>query len=357
MATTASVPATMKALVKTKEAVSFDLQDVPVPVPTGDEVLIKVDAVSVCGSDINMYTWNDVAKVIATIPFTPGHECAGTVVKCGPDASVPVGSKVGVENHYYCGACYQCAHDTREICLNMGQFGHGRQTPYGGCSEYTIVPAKFLYTLTRTLTPDQIAMLEPLGVAHNAVERLDCQGENVLVIGCGAVGILVQKVARSMGAKRIIAADIDEEKLQFAKTLGADVIVNTKETDLKEFIKSFTEGVGMGRICECSGAAMMVNATFPMLRKGGQLVLVGLPKQPLHVDNVLQDVVFKAMTMKTVHGRRIFHTWRETEALVADGKVNVDQVITHRFPMTQYEEAFKVLMAGQACKIVLYPSQ
>ena len=141
----------MKALVKTKEGKSFEYKDIPVPEPKGDDVLIKVDAVSVCGSDINLYTWNAVAQVIASVPFTPGHECAGTVVKCGPDAKIPAGTKVGVENHYYCGACYLCDHDTREICKNMGQFGHGKKTPHGGCSEYTIVPAKYLYQLKRNL--------------------------------------------------------------------------------------------------------------------------------------------------------------------------------------------------------------
>lgn len=147
-----AAPTTMKALVKTKEGKSFEYKDVPVPEPSGDEVLIKVDAVSICGSDINLYSWNQVAQVIASIPFTPGHECAGTVVTCGPDAKgLPVGARVGVENHYYCGECYQCQHDARAICKNMGQFGHGKKTPYGGCSEYTIVPAKYLYQLKRKI--------------------------------------------------------------------------------------------------------------------------------------------------------------------------------------------------------------
>lgn len=351
------LPTTMKALVKTSEGKSFEYKDVPVPVPQNDEVLIKVDAMSVCGSDINLYNWNDVARVIASVPFTPGHECAGTVVKCGPQASIPLGSKVGVENHYYCGSCYQCTHDEREICKNMGQFGHGKKTPYGGAAEYTIVPAKFLYTLKRDLSPDEIAMLEPLGVAHNATERLSIKGEDVLVIGCGAVGLLVQAVSKAMGANRVIAADIDNARLDLAKSLGADVIVNTKDKDLKEFVMEFTNTDGMGRICECSGAPIMVNASFSMLRKGGHMVFVGLPQKPLHVENVLQDVVFKALTLKTVHGRRIYHTWEETENLVADGKVDVNRMISHRFPMSKFEEAFDVLFSGKACKIVLYPSQ
>lgn len=352
----AVIPKTMKALVKTNEGSSFDYKDVPVPEPKDDEVLVKVDAISVCGSDINMYTWNDIARVIATIPFIPGHECAGTVVKCGPKANIQIGTKVGVENHYFCGDCYQCKHDCKEICKNMGQFGHGKKTDHGACSEYTLVSAKYLYQLKRNLSPDQIAMLEPLGVAHNAVERLDVKGEDALIIGCGPVGLLVGMVAKAMGAKRLVGADLDDNRLELAKKIGFDVTVNTKEKDLKQFVMDFTNGDGMGRVCECSGAPVMVNSSFSYLRKGGTIVMVGLPKQPLHVENVLQDVVFKALTLRTVHGRRIFHTWEETEALVADGKVDVNALISHRFPMSKFEDAFQVLFGGKGCKIVLYPS-
>ena len=149
---TQAIQKTMKALIKRTEAESYEYIDIPVPEPEGDEVLIKVDAVSICGSDIALYRWNEVARVIATVPFIPGHESAGTVVKCGPDATVPVGTKVGVENHFYCGNCYQCKNDLREICTNMGQYGHGRKTMHGGCSEYSIVSSKYLYTITKDLS-------------------------------------------------------------------------------------------------------------------------------------------------------------------------------------------------------------
>ncbi|XP_050392902.1 L-threonine 3-dehydrogenase [Patella vulgata] len=353
----AEIPKTMKALVKRNENESYSYEDMPVPQPSEDEVLIKVDSVSICGSDINLYKWNDVARVIATIPFVPGHECAGTVVKCGPDADIPIGAKVGVENHYFCGECLQCKYEDRGICPVMGQFGHGKKTEYGGCSEYTIVPAKYLYVMKRNLSPDEIAMLEPLGVAHNAIERLEVKNEDVLVIGCGPVGLLAQCCVKALGGKRVIAVDIDESRLQLAKKLGADILVNSAKENLKDFVYKFTEGVGMGRICECSGASPVVNAAFSMLRKGGHIVMVGLPKSPLHVENVLPDIVFKALTLKTVHGRRVYHTWVEIERLVADGIIDVNPIITHKFAMSQFEEAFQALFSGQACKIVVDPSK
>ncbi|KAL3875586.1 hypothetical protein ACJMK2_033523 [Sinanodonta woodiana] len=352
-----SLPTHMKALIKRTDTESYEYVDIPVPEPKGDEVLIKVDAVSICGSDIALYKWDSVARVIATTPFIPGHESAGTVVRCGPDATIPVGTRVGVENHFYCGNCYQCQHDMREICANMGQYGHGRKTEHGGCSEYSIVSSQYLYVITEPLSAEEITMLEPLGVAHNGMERLEPSGQDVLVLGCGPVGVLSQQMAKVMGAKRVIAADIEDWKLELAKKAGADVVVNTKNIDIKQFIMEQTNGVGIDRICECTGNPMIVNNMFSYLRKGGQVVMIGLPKQPLHVENVLQDIVFKVLTLRTVHGRRIFHTWKEIERLVADKKVDVNMVVSHRFPMSKFEEAFKVLFSGSACKIVMDPSK
>ncbi|XP_076458186.1 L-threonine 3-dehydrogenase-like [Babylonia areolata] len=353
-----TIPKTMKALVKKKEDESYSYENIPVPEPKEGEVLLKVDSVAICGSDIALYKWDATARVIATVPFVPGHECAGTVVKCGPGVNgVAVGDRVGVENHFFCGECFQCKHENGAICSRMGQFGHGRKTESGGCSEYTCVPAQYLYVVKSGLDAEQIALLEPLGVAHNAIERLAVEGQDVLVTGCGPVGILAQSVAKALGARRVIATDIEDKKLELAKQMGADIAVNTKKQDLKEFVMKLTDGVGMDRICECTGVSFVVNATFSMLRKGGHLCLVGMPKQPLHVENVLQDVLFKALTMRTVHGRLIFHTWQETEKLVADGKVDVKKIVSHRVPMSRFEEAFQVLFSGEACKILLDPTQ
>lgn len=346
----------MKALVKKSEKESYEYTEMPVPEPQNDEVLIKVDAVSICGSDIMLYKWGDVARTIANIPFIPGHETAGTVIKLGPNATLEVGTKVGVENHFYCGKCYQCEHDLREICSSMGQYGHGRKTMHGGCSEYSVVSQKYLHTITTNLTAEQIAMLEPLGVAHNGIERLKVKNEDVLVIGCGPVGLLAQMVAKIMGANRVIGADIEEWKLDLAKQIGTDIVINTKNMDIKEMIMGITDGVGIGRICECSGVADMVNSCFSYLRKGGRVVLIGLPKSPLHVENVMPDIVFKCLTIKTVHGRRIFHTWKESEKLIAEKLVDVGKIVSHRFPMSQFEEAYKVLLNGSACKIIMDPA-
>lgn len=351
-----TIPTTMKALVKTQAKASYDLVDIPVPEPNDGELLIKVERVSICGSDINLYTWNEVGQAIATLPFTPGHECVGQVVKVGPNCGeITVGTRIGVENHYYCGKCYQCTHDLQHICKDMGQFGHGKKTVYGGCSQYTIVPAKYAYVLTKNLTPQQACLLEPLGVAQHAIEEVQCVGDTLLVIGCGPIGLLSIAVAKAVGASKIYATDIIPSKLELAKKMGADEVINSKDEDLLARIMQLTNQDGVGCLIEASGSPYMVNSSFTYLRKGGHILLVGLPKAPLHVENVLQNVIFKSLVLKTIHGRKIFHTWKESEKLISEGKVDLSPIISHDLPMTKFEDAFSTLLKAEGCKILIDP--
>ncbi|XP_042231037.1 L-threonine 3-dehydrogenase-like [Homarus americanus] len=352
----AVVPEEMTCLLKEKENEGYTLLTRPVPVPGPADVIIKVDRVSICGSDINLWKWNDVARVIATVPFIPGHEATGEVVAVGSGVTeVKLGQRVAVENHYYCGTCYQCKEGRGDICQRLSQYGHGRGTDQGGCCQYSCVPARFCYVLTRDLTPDQAVLLEPMGVAHNAVENISVAGEDVLVLGCGPVGLFAIAVAKAIGAREVYGVDVDPERLSLALQMGATEVINGAKENITSVVMNLSNKNGVGRIVEASGAASLLNQSFSWLRKGGQMVLIGLPKEPLHVENVLTDVVFKSLTLKTVHGRRIFHTWEECERLLADGLVNVGPVVSHRLPMTQYLHAFNLLMTGAACKIILDP--
>ncbi|CAL4161977.1 unnamed protein product, partial [Meganyctiphanes norvegica] len=286
----------------------------------------------------------------------PGHEATGIVVSVGSGVTeVKCGQRVAVENHYYCGDCFQCKDGRGDICQRMAQYGHGKGTDQGGCSQYSSVPARYCYALTRDLTPNQAVLLEPMGVAHNAVEGIAVKGEDVLVLGCGPVGLFAIAVAKALGAREVYGVDVVDSRLDLAKQMGATVVINGKKEDLRGRLMELSSGNGVGRIVEASGAAPLLNQSFSWLRKGGQMVLIGLPKAPLHVENVLTDIVFKSLTLKTVHGRRIFHTWKECERLLADGLVDAEPVISHDLPMSQYQSAFSDLLSGNACKIILDP--
>lgn len=178
------IPKVMKALIKEEEATSYQYKQVPVPLPEEGDLLVKVRKVALCGSDISLYQWNEVAKVVAKVPFSPGHEMVGEIVAVGPNVSsdYAIGKRVCVENHFYCGDCYQCKHDQRHICQRLNQFGHGKGTIHGGCSEYTIIPARYAYLLNTDITDSQAAVLEPFGVAHQALEEIEPNNETVLII-------------------------------------------------------------------------------------------------------------------------------------------------------------------------------
>ncbi|XP_065191971.1 L-threonine 3-dehydrogenase-like [Sycon ciliatum] len=353
----AAVPDSMTGLLKSNPTKSYDLTTLPVPKPESGELLVKVLRASICGSDIMLYNWTEGARVIASLPFTPGHECVAEIVSVGSDvgAEFEVGKRVCCENHYYCGHCYQCTHDQRHICQNLSQYGHGKGTVHGGCSQYSIIPARYAYLLKTSLDNDIACLLEPFGVAHQACEALEPSGDTVLVQGCGPIGIFCVALCNLMGASKIIVTDIVDDKLELARTFGATVLVNGLKENLKEAVMRETGGDGVGRLVEASGVAPMLNNCFTLLRKGGTVLAVGLPKAPLHVENPLPDVMFKSLTLRTVHGRKIFSTWEKSEEILASGKIDISPVITHRFPLTKFEDAFAALFSGAACKIILDP--
>lgn len=349
--------AAMNCLVKRDPVEGYEWSREEVPQPEDDEVLIKVSKVAICGSDISLYKWNETAQVIAALPFTPGHEATGVVVKLGKQASrLGIGDRIAVENHFFCEKCLLCMEGRGDICQNMSQYGHGKGTIHGGCSQYSIVKEKYCYKLTKNITDNEAVLLEPMGVAHNGIERLDVSGKDVLIIGCGAVGLFAIACAKALGAKTVLAADVVSYRLNLATKMGADITINPKEVDnFKGKMMELTNGNGIARICEASGNAAMLNSCFSYLQKGGKVVIIGLPKQPLHVENVLQDIVFKSLTINTVHGRRIFHTWEQCERLVAEKKVDPSIIISHDLPMSRYQDAFEALFAPDTCKIVLDP--
>jgi len=349
----ASLPTSMRALRKSSPTPGYTLEQEAVPVPAGDEVLLKVEKVAICGSDIALYNWNEVAQVIATVPFIPGHEATGTVVASGPLATIQVGAKVAVENHFYCGDCYTCREERGDICAQMNQYGHGRGTQHGGFSEYSLVSSKYCYVFKGDLSPTQGVLMEPLGVAHNGVESIDVEGHEVLIIGAGPIGLLAAQCAKAFGASKVMIADINPSRLELARTMGDFVTIDTSKEDLKVKVMELTQGCGVARLVEASGAPPMVNSCFSLLRKGAKLVLIGLPKSAIHIEDPLQNVIFKSITLTTVHGRRIFHTWEQCEKLISEGKVDPTLIVSHEFTLTRWQEAFHKLMDGTACKIVV----
>jgi len=349
----------MKAYQYENAKTGLQLKDVPIPEPKEGEILVEIERVAVCGSDIALYKWDATGSKIAQIPFTPGHECVGKVVKLGPGVSgFAIGDRVCSETHLPCLECYQCKHGLQGICSNMGLFGHGKKTNQGGFAQFATMTTTAVYKLTTDLKPDIAVLLEPFGVAQHAVEEVDLQGQDILITGSGPIGIFCIAIAKALGASKILATDIFDVRLDMAKQYGADVVINTMGHDipwLKEQILLHTDNVGASCLIECSGSSDVANGMFSLIRKGGRMVLVGIPKAPLHVPDVINDLHWKNFTLKSIHGRKMFHTWKESEKLLSSGQVNVEPIISHIFKMSEFEKAFETLFSGKANKILIDP--
>ena len=359
-----SIPPLMKGLVKDKAEPGFEyVNNLKVPEPGPGEVLVKSYRVGICGSDLILHDWTKAASLIATVPFTPGHEASGVVVKIGEKTGLKVGQRVAIENHFFCGKCYQCLNGRKDICSNLNQFGHGKGTKQGGCSEYFKVRAEYCYRLRkRDTTWRNGALLEPLGVAVNACETANISEciktqETVLVIGAGTIGCLAVAVCKAYKVSKVICIDVVDWKLEIAKKYGASIVNvqkefgNSIEDRINYFLKE-TNGVGIGKIIECSGHSDTISNMFKYLRKGGTAVLVGLPKEPLEFIDPMPDIVFKSLTIKTIHGRRIYDTWKRAEELVSKRLINLDYVVTDEIPLSQFKEGYDRLKSGKAMKVI-----
>jgi len=343
----------MRAIVKAAERPGVELRCVAVPEPGPEEVLVRVKAGAICGTDLHIAQWNAWAQRAGiSLPLVMGHEFSGEVVGVGNRVrALKPGDYVAGETHLPCGECYQCRNGLQHICMNLKLFGIHRD----GCfAEYTTIPELCAYRVPAALPPRIAAMLEPLGTSLRAVVELDVSGGTLVVIGCGPIGLFAVASAKALGASRIIGLDVREERLALAKRVGCDISLDPRQKDATDQILEATGGVGADSIVEASGSAVALEGAFKFLRKGGRCALVGLPSEPVRL-NLGPDVVFKEATIIGIHGREMFRTWTRMEQLLASGLLNVDPIVTHEMPLEKCQEGLALLEAGKGGKVILVP--
>ncbi|HSB80525.1 MAG TPA: alcohol dehydrogenase catalytic domain-containing protein [Candidatus Methylomirabilis sp.] len=343
----------MWAIVKAEERPGVAPKRVPIPEPAPEEVLIRVKASAICGTDLHIAQWNAWAQHAGIrLPLVMGHEFSGEVVGIGNRVrALKPGDYVAGETHLPCGECYQCRNGLQHICMHLKLFGIHRD----GCfAEYTTIPEICAYRVPAALPPRVAAMLEPLGTSLRAVLELDVSGGSVAVIGCGPIGLFAVASAKALGASQIVGLDVREERLDLAKRLGCDIRLDPRQVDVTATILEATGGVGVDAIVEASGNAVALEGAFAYLRKGGRCALVGLPSEAVRL-NIGADVVFKEATLVGIHGREMFRTWTRMLQLLASGRLNVDAVVTHEMPLESYAGGFALLEAGKGGKVILVP--
>jgi len=339
----------MKAIIKTGAYPGVTYADIDKSSPKADEVLIKVEAAAICGTDMHYYHWNqggqDFAKKFnVQWPLVLGHECSGTIVEVGSNvSSLSVGQRVALETHIPCGVCYQCQNDMPHNCADMGVYG----TSYNGCfAEYALAPAKVAFVLPENVSFEEGALLEPGGVAMRAVEEGQVKpGDTVVVNGCGPVGLLAVMILKSGNAANVIATDIDEYRLNMAKKMGA-ITINVKTQDPVEEIKKLTaQRGGADLVIEMSGSAASYKNLFDFIRLEGRLVTVGHPGGAIPI-NLMTDINLKGLQIKGVFGRRIWSTWWNLTSLISAKRINILDVVTHRFGFSDCDKAFEQVTKG-----------
>jgi threonine 3-dehydrogenase len=346
----------MPALRKLDAEPGLRLVELPVPEPAEDEVLVEVEAASVCGTDLHIDRWDAWAQRRISPPLTLGHEFAGTIVDVGRGVRhAAVGDYVSAESHVTCGICFHCRTGHAHMCERTRILGVDRD---GAFARYVAVPESVVWQNDREQLPPEIAALqEPFGNAVFATSEQDLAGRSVAVLGCGPIGLFAIGIARASGAAVVVAADRSPFRLTLAERMGASAVVDVEGVrDEASWFLEHHEGLGFDVVFEMSGAGRAVKDAFRIARNGGRVVLFGIPERPVTID-VAETLVFKNLEVRAVSGRKIFETWYRTRWLLESGVVDVRPLITHELPLEQFESAFQALEAGEACKIVLYPGE
>lgn len=340
---------TMLGLVKEHRAPGAVLKSVPIPVCGPDEVLVKVKATSICGTDLHIYKWDSWAEGAVVTPNVFGHEFAGVAWQVGEQVTnVKVGDPISGEGHMVCGVCKACRTGNAHVCPHTRSFGISAP----GCfAEYAIVKAINVIHNAPELPFELACLQDPLGNAVQTVLSGDIVGKSVVVIGTGPIGLMAITVAKASGAGLIVAVDVNEYRLELAKQLGADAIINSNKQSMVEELRALTQGEGVEVVLEMSGHPTAIRDGFEAVAHAGRVSLLGIPSQEVQLD-LSRYIIFKGLRVEGITGRKMYQTWYQIKGLMDQRRIDLTPLVTHRFKLEQYEEAFALMSAGKCGKIV-----
>ena len=339
----------MKALVKLKPEPGLWLRDdVPKPEIGPEDVLIRVSRSAICGTDLHIYNWDEWAQRTIPVPMTVGHEFVGTVAALGHEVTgLTVGERVSGEGHITCGQCRNCRAGRRHLCRNTVGVGVNRP---GSFAEYIAIPARNAYPIPAEIPDDIAAFLDPLGNAAHTALSYDLVGEDVLITGAGPIGVMAAAIARHAGARHVVVTDVNDYRLDLARRMGASRAIDVRTTDLRAVMSELgmTEGFDVG--LEMSGSPEALRQMIGVMMHGGGIALLGIPPASAAID--WSQVIFKGLRIKGIYGREMFDTWYKMIAMLQSG-LDVSPVLTHRFPIDEFEAGFAAMNEGRSGKVVL----
>lgn len=338
----------MKALSKLKPETGIWMTDVPIPPISSQEVLIKIHKTAICGTDIHIYNWDEWAQHNVPVPLVIGHEFAGEIAAIGADVTgFQVGDRVSGEGHLTCSICRNCRAGKRHMCRKTRGIGYH----VAGCfAEYLAMPAFNVFKLPDDISDDIGAILDPFGNATHTALMFSMVGEDVLITGAGPIGIMAVAIAKHVGARFIVVTDVNEQRLELARQMGATRAININHISLAEVMQELRiyEGFDVG--LEMSGNPQALNQLFQYMNHGGNVAMLGIPPAQTAID--WNQVIFKMLTIKGVYGREMFETWYKMISML-QSNLNIDAIITHHFPADDFEIAFQTMLSGNSGKIIL----
>jgi len=338
----------MKALVKAKAEPGLWLEEVPIPEPDHDEVLIKIKRTAICGTDVHIYNWDEWSQVTIPIPMHVGHEFVGVVEKTGTTVKgFKPGDLVSGEGHIVCGHCRNCLAGRRHLCMRTSGVGVNRPGAY---AEYLVIPVTNVWYCDTNIPLDVIACFDPLGNAVHTALSFDILGEDVLITGAGPIGCMAAAVARHAGARHIVVTDINPYRLKLAEAAGASMTVEIGKDDLIETKEKLCMKEGFDVAMEMSGNPKALTSILENMCHGGKIALLGIQSTSSSID--WNKVVFNGLTLKGIYGREMFETWYKMSSMIQSG-LDIEPLITHRFHYTDFEEGFKWMASGMSGKVIL----
>ena len=343
----------MKAIIKTNKNEGLNLIDIEKPQVKPGNLLVKIKAASICGTDIHLYssskmmdTWN------VSLPLIIGHEISGEIVDIGQNIennmfNFKIGDRIAADSHVHCDSCFQCINNKKHNCDSVKVLGvHAT----GAFSEYANIPANIAFKIPNEISFEEGAMLEPFGVSVKSFYLAQpVLTHRIAVFGGGPIGLMIAKLGLVSGLKNVYVFEPSEYRRNIANKIGIDNCIDPlKIENFSSFEKNFDV------VFEVSGTAIGLQTALNFTKKNGKVIVVGIYPDEILID-VKNQIMSKELTIIGTFGRLIWETWFQMIELILNNQISLKEIITHRFNFDQYEDAFKIALSGKCGKIILSP--
>ncbi|MCB8932036.1 MAG: L-threonine 3-dehydrogenase [Fimbriimonadaceae bacterium] len=338
----------MRAIAKTRPAPGVEIIDVPEPQVSPGTVKVRLEAASVCGTDLHIYAWDAWSASRIHPPRIIGHEFCGTIVEVGEGVKDRhVGDFVASESHIVCGRCKQCLSGQGHVCVNTRILGVDVD---GGFAEFVVIPTENARPTDRSVPKEIACFQDALGNAVHTVMAGPIVGQTVLITGMGPIGLFAASICKALGAAQVIGTEVSHYRIDLAKKVGVDQVLNPKESDVSVVLRQLAPE-GVDATLEMSGHPSALELAIAHTRPGGRVSLLGVYGSPIQsVD--MNAVVFKGLDVQGIVGRRMWETWEQMGRLLAGGRLDLWPVITHQMHYTEFKCAMDLMQAGDAGKVV-----